>query len=281
MPRPVSLFFADFADERGRVDYYWSRLDALDVPVPETTFVALEATESGWDWDTDEILAFMAANDYHRAFVRTQHKAATVRLREGSFVSHPDPEVVDATVESLLNQNDEQGWPHGDGLVVREWLDLDFCPFPSHACHPSVRFFVDTAGHSPASSATESPDNGEVVGRTPASEEDAAGMVCAGSYDYLQSLLEDVSFEAPHRYAEKIAAEFREASWGVDFALDARGDWYCTEFNLNGVYWNRREEQWWNMCGQGDFEPFSPVEIHSAALWDVRPDANDDRRNWW
>ncbi|WP_240334812.1 hypothetical protein [Halorussus sp. MSC15.2] len=120
MPSPVSLFFSDFTDERGRVDYYWSRLRSLDVPVPRTTFVALEPTDDGYRWDTDAILAFMDDNDLHRAFVRTQFKAATVRLREGSFVSRPNSETVDRTVESLLNQNDEQGWPHGGGLVVRE-----------------------------------------------------------------------------------------------------------------------------------------------------------------
>ena len=267
MPSPVSLYFTDFADERGRVDYYWPRLDSLDVPAPETIFVPLEETASGYHWDTDEVLAFMTERDYHRAFVRTQHKAATVRLREGTFISRPDPKVVDRTVEALLNQNDERGWPHGGSLVVREWLDLDFCPHPTHTCHPEVRFFVD---------------HGEIVGRTPRRESDVSAMVCASCYDYLGSLLEDVSFETPRRYAERIAAEFREATWGVDFVADTHGDWYCTEFNLNGVYWNRREERWWNMCGQGDFEPFSPVEIHSAALWGVRPEPTDDRPDsWW
>ncbi|MFC4552858.1 MULTISPECIES: hypothetical protein [Halorussus] len=266
MSPAVSLFFADFEDERGEVGYYWERLNSLDVPVPETTFVTLEATEDGYRWDTDEILRFMRERDLHRAFVRTQRKAATVRLREGSFVPRPDPEAVDRTVASLLDQNDEQGWPHGEGLVVREWLDLDFCRFPAHSCHPSIRFFVD---------------DGEVVGQTPA-DPDADEMVCAGRYDYLEPVLAEADFSTPRRYAERIAAEFDEATWGVDFVLDARSDWYCTEFNFNGVYWNRREECYWNMCGQGDFEPFSPVEMHSAALWGVRPEQSErpDGR-WW
>lgn len=94
---------------------------------------------------------------------------------------------------------------------------------------------------------------------------------------YLGSRLRDAEFETPRRYVERIAAEFDEATWGVDFVMDARGDWYCTEFNFNGVYWNRRETRYWNMCGQGDFEPFSPVEVHSAALWGVRPEARGER----
>lgn len=266
MSSPVSLYFTDFADERGRVDYYWSRLRSLDVPVPKTTFVALEPTDDGYQWDTGEILGFMRDNDYHRAFIRTQFKAATVRLREGSFVSRPDPEVIDKTVESLVNQNEEQGWPHGGSLVVREWLDLDFCPFPTHSCHPSIRFFVD---------------GGEVIGRTPSCETDSS-FVCSGGYDYLESVLDEVSFETPRGYAERIAEEFSEATWGVDFVSDTRGKWYCTEFNFNGVYWNRQEERWWDMCGQGDFEPFGPTEIHSAALWGVRPATSTDRPGrWW
>jgi hypothetical protein len=263
---PVSLYVSDFEDERGRVEYYWPRLQSLDVPVPKTTFAALEATDDGYRWDTDAILEFVERNDFHRAFVRTQFKAATVRLREGSFIPRPDPETIDRTVESLLNQNDEQGWPHGGSLVVREWLDLDWCRFPAHSCHPSVRFFVD---------------DGEVLGWTPANP-DASELVCAGRYDYLGERLAAVDFETPRRYAERVAAEFSEATWGVDFALDTRGDWYCTEFNFNGIYWNRREERWWDMCGQGDFEPFGPTGIHSAALWGVRPEEEGDRDGrWW
>lgn len=266
MPSPISLFFTDFEDEHGRLSYYWDRLQSLDVPVPNTTFVALGETESGYDWDTDKVLDFMETNDYDRAFVRTERKAATVRLREGSFIYRRDADAIDGTVESLLNQNDQQWWPHGGGLVVREWVDLDFCSFPTHSHHPSIRFFVDDA---------------EVVGQTP-HDPDPYEMVCEGHYDYLESVLDDVEFETPREYAERIAEEFDGSTWGVDFALDTRGNWYCTEFNFNGVYWNRAEEKYWNTCGQGDNEPWSPVEIHSAALWGVRPEkSSGPEGRWW
>ncbi|SIR53334.1 hypothetical protein SAMN05421858_2682 [Haladaptatus litoreus] len=129
---PVSLYITNFEDERCRFDYYWPHLRNLDVPVPKTNFVSLEPDGDSHYRDTDEILAFMQRNEYDRAFIRTQVKAATVRLREGSFIHRPDKEVVDKTVESLLNQNDQQSWPHGGGLVVREWVDFDFCPHPTH-----------------------------------------------------------------------------------------------------------------------------------------------------
>lgn len=35
------------------------------------------------------------------------------------------------------------------------------------------------------------------------------------------------------------------------------------------------------MCGQGEFEPWSPIEIHSAALHDVKPDAAEKLGIWW
>ncbi|MFD1515290.1 hypothetical protein [Halomarina rubra] len=266
MVGPVSLYPTDFADERSRLSYYWSRLSALDVPVPETEFVALEETDDahGYAWDTDAILAFMADHDLDRAFVRTERKAATVRLREGSFVSEPTPEVVDDVVSSLLSQNDAQWWPHGGGLVVREWLDLAFCPHPTHGCRPSVRFFVD---------------DGAVLGQTPASPN--RSFTCGDHYDYLAERLDGVSFDRPRAYAERIAPAFPEATWAVDFDMATDGTWYCTEFNFNGVYWNRHEERWWNMAGQGDNLPFSPVEMHSAALWGVRPEKSGPAGRFW
>ncbi|KZN24353.1 hypothetical protein A4G99_08070 [Haladaptatus sp. R4] len=266
MPSP-SLHITNFADERCRFDSYWSRLRELDVPVPKTTFVALETDEDGIHWETDDILAFMERNEYDRAFVRTQVKAATVRLRDGSFIYRRDPEVIDDVVESLLTQNLEQGWPHGDGLVVREWLDFDFCIHPKHNCHPSVRFFVE---------------DGEVLGHTPMTAERATN-VCDDTYDYLEPVIADVDLSAPRRYAERIADAF-SVPWGVDFIMDTTGTWYCPELNFDGVYWNRAEEKWWNMCGQGEFEPWSPVEVHSAALYGTKPETERSESvgaTWW
>ncbi|WP_049969341.1 ATP-grasp domain-containing protein [Haladaptatus cibarius] len=262
---PVSLYITDFEDERCRFDYYWPRLRNLDVPVPKTTFVSLEPDGDSFRWETDEILAFMERNGYDRAFVRTQVKAATVRLREGSFIYRPDEAVVDRTVTSLLNQNDQQSWPHGGGLVVREWVDFDFCPHPTHTCHPSVRFFID---------------DGEILGHTPTTAEKAS-RVCSDGYDYLESRVADVDLSVPRRYAEHVANELSEATWGVDFIMSTNGEWYCVECNFNGVYWNRKEKRWWNMCGQGEFEPWSPVELHSAALRGVKPSEDTRVRRWW
>ena len=120
VPSAAPLYISDFADERCRSDSYWSRLKELDVPVPKTRLVPLETDEEGIHWDTDAILDFMERNEYDRAFVRTQVKAATVRLRDGSFIYRPEADVIDRVVESLLTQNGEQGWPHCGGLVVRE-----------------------------------------------------------------------------------------------------------------------------------------------------------------
>jgi hypothetical protein len=263
MPSAAPLYITDFDDERCRFDSYWSRLRELDVPVPETTFVPLETDEEGVHWDTGAILDFMEKHGYDRAFVRTQVKSATVRLRDGSFIYRRDSDVINRVVESLLTQNGERGWPHGDGLVVREWLDFDFCVHPTHTCHPSVRFFVD---------------DGEVLGHTPPTAERARN-VCDDTYDYLDPVIRSVDLATPRRYAERIAEEFT-GSWGVDLIMDTTGTWYCPELNFNGVYWNREDERWWNMCGQGEFEPWSPVEIHAAALYGTKPKPADGP-GWW
>lgn len=248
---PTTLVITDFNDERNRFDYYWPRLRECDVPTPETLILNL----NDGDWDTEGIESWMAANDFERAFVRSQHKSATRRFREGSFIHKRNAEVIDRTVRSLLGQNLQDGWPTGDGLVVREWLDIDFCPFPTHDnCRPEVRYFID---------------EGDVIGEVPPIE--GASFVCEGVYDHLDHVVANIDPATPREYAEHIAAVFTDDTWGVDFVMDTRGDWYCIEMNLNGIRWADEIDDWANMCGHGSHEAWSPREMHSAALWGIRP----------
>ncbi len=121
--------------------------------------------------------------------------------------------------------------------------------------------------------------DGDVLGHTPPTAERARN-VCDDTYDYLDPVIRSVDLSTPRRYADRVAGEFSE-SWSVDLVMDTTGTWYCPELNFNGVYWNREEKRWWNMCGQGDFEPWSPVEVHSAALYGTKPESADDGPGWW
>lgn len=248
---PSRLIIAGLDDDRNRFDHYWSRLEAVDVPTPRTAFVPLESDATGHaNWETEAVLGVMAEWDTERAFVRTQYKAAPLRLRAGSAIESRDADEIDRTVGSLLSQLRHTDFRHGGGLVVREWVDLGFCMHAAHdRCHPEVRFFVE---------------DGEVLAAS--HDVERRSFVCASAYEHLRPLLDGIDGRTPRRYAEAVAAEFREDTWAVDFAMDTTGTWYCTELGLNAVRWNDREGDWWNHCGHGDAEPHSPREIHSAAL---------------
>lgn len=255
---PRTLIIATFDDERHRFDHYWTRLRDSDVPTPETLLLDLDGDDSGDTptWDTDAIVEWMAAHEFDRAFVRSQHKSATKRFREGSFIERRDPEVIDRTIRSLLNQHIQDGWPHGGGLVVREWLDIDFCRFPTHDnCRPEVRFFLD---------------DGEVIGEYPVIEE--ATFTCPGHYEYLTDVLSAIDPSVPRHYATDLATTFDDLPWAADMVMDTHGEWYCIELNLNAIRWADEIDGWANTCGHGPLEPWGPLETHSAVFWGVEPE---------
>lgn len=247
MHAPSRLIITDFHDSRNRFDHYWPRLRELDVPTPDTTIIPIVEEDGDWTWDTTEILAFMDDRDAHRAFVRSQYKSAPRRPRDGSFIAEPTVDEIDDTVRSLLAQHDAVGIPHGGSLVVREFIDLNYCPHPSHsACHPEVRAFIE---------------DGHILAITPPED---AQYTCPGTYEHLAA---DRPYGHPPRdLVEVVADAFPEASWAVDFVRATDGTWYCTELGLNGVYWNSTYEEWWNICGHGSVTAVSPVETYRHHL---------------
>lgn len=248
---PSRPIITTFSDDRNRFDYYWERLQALDIPSPTTQIFSLERKNGRLACPTSDILAFMNANDMSRAFVRSQHKAASRRLLDGSCIQEPTRPEIDRTIESLLAQHEQDGWPHGDSIVVRDWIDLQFCLQPSHTlCHPEIRYFIE---------------DGDILASSPTAITDHS-FVCENHYDYLTDTLEHIDASVPRAYAKEIAGEFTEATWAIDLVMDTTGTWYCPELNLNGVYWLDETDSWQNMCGHGTLEPFSPAFIHASAL---------------
>jgi len=246
------LFISWFDDERGRTSYYLDRMESLSVPKPKEILVPLESSIS-FEKEAAEIKSIMDEEGWNRAFLKTECKAAVNNLKDGSFILEKSNSHIEATIESLLTQNNAQDWPHGNYLVVREWMNLNFCLELAHSCHPEVRYFID---------------DGEVIGKSPHNYS-GEKFVCRKQYPHLEDCLSNSS--PPDELAKQVANEFDEASWGVDFALDTNGNWWFVEMNFNCVYWHSEYEEWWNMCGQGDNELFSPLWIHSAAL----PDMNE------
>lgn len=247
MKRP-RLFISDFDEYMGSATYYSRRIDALDIPKPNERVIRFNNKVNSLDAVTEKIQLFMTQYDLARAFVKTEFKAAIDNIQKGSIVSANDTTEIKRTIKSLLAQNIAHDWPIGNHLLVREWADLNFCLSDSHFCHPEVRYFVD---------------DGEIIGRTP-TEYDGKKYTCSQQYSYVEDILQNS--EPPDELARQVAEEFNEATWGVDFGLTTSGKWVFIEMNFNGVYWNSNRNKWMNMVGQGDNNPYSPLETHRSAL---------------
>lgn len=262
--RAPSLVFGDLYDCRYRFDRYWHQLAEVDVPTPITEVFDLSPSGDGRfpDAPTGDILRFMRENNLQQAFIRSGYKAATDRFRDGSIISQRDAEAVETTVRNLLAQHEHNDVPHGGILVVRERLDLDYCMEPGHSHSPEIRFFVE---------------DGEVLSQTPLPGNWEAVPECSVRYSFIEERLSDI--ESPRGLAEQVAEEFAgtEWPWSVDAVLDAHGQWWITEMHIDGVYYNERRDDWWNICGHADAEPWSPLWMHGAAIREVSPDGEDVR----
>jgi len=247
--RPSGLVVAKLYDDRHRFSSYWPALRKLSVPVPATRVVSLP--EAGLTSDVvGSVTAFMRREGLSQAFVRSGFKAAPRRLRDGSLVHERSRAAVESTLHSLLNQHAAAGIPHGNEIVVRRRLDLDYCRFPAHNHAAEPRFFVE---------------DGSILRHTGRID---TGLVpdCEGRYDYVVRALDTA--ESPKDIVETVANGLADDGypWAVDVVLDAHGEWWVTELHLDGVRRDDDARQWRNICGQGDRLGRDPVWIHGAAL---------------
>ena len=238
-------------DSRYRFDQYWDRLNRLNVPTPKTEIIELLAGDPIPECPTEDVIEFMESNGLANAFVRSGYKAAVDRFRDGSIIHSCEADVIEETVTDLLTQHVRNDIPHGNLLVVRERIDLDYCMEPSHSHAPEIRYFVD---------------EGKIITQTPDYTPGATTVECPLSYSFIEERFEGV--ETPRPLAERVAQGFADSphSWSVDIILDAHGEWWVTEMHINGIYWNRDRKQWMSNCGHGDKPEYSPKWIHGAAL---------------
>jgi hypothetical protein len=250
--RPSGLVVAKLYDDRHRFGSYWPTLRKLSVPVPATRVVSLP--EAGLTSVVGSVTAFMRREGLSQAFVRSGFKAAPRRLRDGSLVHERSRAAVESTLRSLLNQHAAAGVPHGNEIVVRRRLDLDYCRFPAHNHAAELRFFVE---------------DGSILRRAGRID---TGLVpdCRGRYDHVVRALDTA--ESPEDIVETVADGLADDGypWTVDVVLDAHGEWWVTELHLDGVRWDDDAGQWRNICGQEDRPGWGPVWTHGAALPTLR-----------
>lgn len=249
MSSSVSWLVIDKLDSgRGQFDTYYQKLQST-VPTPDTEI--LELSEDDLEgWDTTRIQEIMKTNDWNRAFVRTMQKAAPDSIHRGSIIHKQTASEIDRTLRSLLTQTRISEWQHGGKIAIRELLDTRFCLGEKHyMCHPEIRYVIE---------------GGEILCKIPEEVE----VDCHMQYEYTKDTVEEAS--SPDHLAEKVAEEFDESTWAVDFVMDTKGDWYCLEMNLNGVRLNEDFDRWMNMCGYGSKIHMSPEVIHGSVLKEFR-----------
>lgn len=221
---------ASFHDDRLDMAHWFPKLEPLDIPTPESVMVELDRSGDGPpEYDTAEVAEKLKRFD-GEAFVRTGYKSAQMHSSGSHIYDYDD---IDATLMELLSQQAMMGMRLGEGLWLREWLDVDFCAYSRDPLVPEVRVFIrdnEVVCHHPRLEGFDDP-HGEHH------REVAEG--------YIESGWEG----SPHReetvkdYADRVA-EAVDGWWSVDFVMDRNGDWYCTDMALDAVYWREDQEAW-------------------------------------
>lgn len=253
LPDGVPLV-ADFNHPYNRLDYYHSHLVEAGVPVPETEFFEVELNEAAPDFDEAAISEYMIENGWKHAFVRGMYASAKLDPVAGSHLHSQDRNDIRRTISELISQHIMMERPLGNRIAVREWIDLDYCPRSErrHQHKTEVRYFID---------------GGEILYRFPGeSEFTAKNLVCGDLFSYVREDLES-GVEYPDDLAGRVAREFDELSWSVDFVRDAKtGEWFCPDMGLNGLYWNETQEKWVSISEHET--PEQGPEKHSEKMLD-------------
>jgi hypothetical protein len=247
-----SISFIDLHDPEYKFDNYWDKLSKCDIPLPKTRIIKLESVDDSEypECPIEQIMNFMNSDCITNAFIRTGYKAAVDRFRDGSLISTNNKHKIEQTYDSLMTQHIRNNIPHGNILVIRDWIDLSYCLEPNHSHTFEIRYFIE---------------DGSILYRTP-EKYDEYRTECPQKFDYVNDNFKYVNH--PVSYVEKVADKFQDSdhSWSVDVVLDSSGNWWVTEMHINGVYYNNERKKWMNVCGHSDKFYNSPKWIHSPHL---------------
>ncbi len=218
--------------------YWWPRLEPLDVPTPQT--ICVEASEQKIELgelpngemdymmcqypnEIDDIRDAVEAVNGPPAFLRTDHASHKHMMEDGSRID--SLEHVGRNVWNVVEHNEMAGFyglPY-DRFYVREWLELyhEFTAFRGTPIAAELRFFIYEGGvHSCGFYWAK-----EAIQRSPPDD--------ANWEQKYQQIRETVFAEPIHsrarQYAERVADEFQDEYWSVDFALTDDEEWYCID----------------------------------------------------
>lgn len=256
---------ASFFDDRLKLSHWLPRLATANVPVPKTEIIPFQIDEGRGGipltWETDTIVEQVEGLG-GEAFIRSEYKSAHIDTEAGSHIATAEPEHIDTTLNELIFQHLMGELRTGRQLVLREWVDLDYCPDAFETLHPEIRYFVR---------------DGQVRYSWPRMDTEAFERVSDGEQLY-QSVLDRIE---DHRdtldtYAECVAAAFEPTGigWSVDFVISSDPDpeIFCIDMALDALYWSERKDGWHNIS---EHETGSKYNLEEQYGDDLEPPADD------
>lgn len=220
MTIPDTIPTTDFHDKRIALANWFPRVQALDVPVPETHEVPLDHDTDGLpELDTDRAVDIVNSLG-GKAFARTDFKSA-YDLREGSYVHVATPQEVDRTLSILISSQAMMQMPLGGQVYLRDFVDLDWGYDALGTLHPEIRVFIR---------------GGEIICYHPRLEweenEDYRHHLTATKH-----IIECLWDEKVREYANCVAKEFKhDIGYSVDFVVTSDHDCYLTDMAVDALY---------------------------------------------
>lgn len=259
----------DFHDPRLSMNFWWPRVEKLDIPSPTTTLVDLDEimVGDGMQVDLDPLVSALEELDADEYFIRGDRKSARV-LSEGAFLNATNEEAVRFTFTNLLDSLLMGSLP-ASSVAVRERINLDgWVESYGKPVAPEVRVFVD---------------EGEVCcHHLRVTEEDIGrGEDADTILREMNELMEEEYEEKIHPYATRVAEEFSDSSWSVDFLRSEDGTWYQTDMALYGLYYydmEDRESKWASLSAHESGCEYNLEENPPENLPDTPENARTSRR---
>lgn len=212
------------------MEYWYPRLQEVDVKTPDTEWVALEPDvidegtihEHYWaQYDMDELREAVKSVDGPPAFLRTDTASNIYNMEDSSKVQSTTDEELEKSAGGVIGFNAMRAEIPFCSLVVREWLDIQylFTSWGGKKVGVEIRTFVS---------------DGEVEGWCfdwPRSELKPDDSDWEEKYEETMEQAESRAEEVIPM-AEKVAKRFDgvgSGAWSVDFVLTEDDEWYCTD----------------------------------------------------
>lgn len=218
--------------------YWFPLLKETDVPVPYTEKVPVhsETLDEGTineltvtAADTTDVRDAVLDVGGPSAFLRTSQASDKHGLQSASKIDYLNESHIRSTIYSLAtSMKMKMGVPEPTAYYVREWLELshEFTAFEGLPISQELRVFIN---------------DGEITSTGFYWPHDAIRHPSAEDWEQLltqtkEAALDDVDYV--HQLTERVAEQFDDGYWSVDFAKTTAGEWYCIDMARGELSWH-------------------------------------------